>query len=384
MRITYTSILNPWDQRSGGGQCSAHDLAVAMAHRGHDVRFIYSGSRSEVPTGDLPYRAVVVPHHERLYLNPLEFLRALPFVYLHTDILHTHGYEGALLAGALRRRSRVVSMTHHPDPPTLTDAPPISRPFNRIAWYRRSIIPLLERRALRSGHVVVCVSRYSARTLRTRGYLGPDCPTRVVHNGCNPFDGVGDVPADVEFVCAARLDKHKGIDVLLRAVALVEGPPPNVDLLGIGPEEKPLRDLAASLGLAGRVRFRGLVGRQEVGAFLARATALVLPSLAENFPRAILEGLCVGVPIVTTLAGGIPEAVEDQKEALLVPPGDVAALANALSRLRGDVGLRERLRAAALARAADFTWERSAEQLEELYVSMLRNHKLSWYRRGSD
>jgi glycosyltransferase involved in cell wall biosynthesis len=194
---------------------------------------------------------------------------------------------------------------------------------------------------------------------------------QIVYNGCSPFDYVGDVPSDVEFVCTARLDKHKGIDVLLRALALVEGPPASVDLLGTGPEEKPLRELALSLGIAGQVRFRGLVGRSEVGAYLAKATALVLPSLAENFPRAILEGLHAGVPIVTTFAGGIPEAVEDQKEGLLVRPGDVAALANALSRLRSDATLRERLRVAAAARAPDFTWERSAEQLEELYSSML-------------
>ena len=76
MRIVYTSILNPWDPRHGGGQRAVDELARAMAGRGHEVDVVYTGI-GRAPTADLPYRTHVLPHHERLYLNPLQFARFL-------------------------------------------------------------------------------------------------------------------------------------------------------------------------------------------------------------------------------------------------------------------------------------------------------------------
>ena len=100
---------------------------------------------------------------------------------------------------------------------------------------------------------------------------------------------------------------------------------------------------AAALGLGERVRFAGWVDQSGAAACLAEADALVLPSYDEGLPLVILEALSLGVPVVTTPVGAIGEVLADGDTALLVPPGDVAALASALRRLAGDPALAARL-----------------------------------------
>jgi glycosyltransferase involved in cell wall biosynthesis len=371
VRIVYTSVLNPWDPRHGGGQRIVHELASAMAGRGHEVDVVYSGI-GPVPFGSLPYRAHLIAHHERLYLNPIEFARFLRRTRLADGIVHANGYEGALLAYATRERKAFVVTSHHPDLPTLLDAPGYGHWIKRAEWIRRRIIALLERRALRSADLTTTTSTFSARALRDRGYLGQNVRIEVLHNGTPLLPAIRVPEAGVELVCVARLDQHKGIDVLLQALALLDNPKPLLDLVGIGCEEGRLRGIADDLNLKERVRFRGHLDRSGVAAILAAAVAFVLPSRSENFPLAILEAMQAGLPIIATRSGGIPEAVRHGEEALLVPPEDPAALADALKRILLDSELRCRLARAARVRAEAFTWARAAQLYESLYVSLWR------------
>lgn len=369
MRIVYTSILNQWDPRHGGGQRIVHELASAMVARGHDVDVIYSGG-GPIPDGRLPYTAHVVRHHERLYLNPVEFARFVLGKRLARGVLHAHGYEGAFHRNVIRREVILVATSHHPDPPPLCGLPGGWQWIQRARWARQRIIALLERRALRSADLVICTSAFSRAALRERGYFRQKTRTEVVHNGAPPLPGVREAEVGVELVCVARLDYHKGIDVLVRALSLLEEPRPHLDLVGIGLEEGKLRDLADRLNVGHKIRFRGQLDREGLAGCLAGATALVLPSRSENFPLAVLEAMHAGVAIVATRVGGIPEAVRDGKEALLVSPEDPVALARCLTRILRARKLRERLAAAASLRAKGFTWERAAAEYESLYASV--------------
>ncbi len=369
MKIVFTSVLNPWDPRHGGGQRAVDELARAMAARGHEIDVVYSGM-GPIPTIGLPYRAHLLPHRERLYLNPLEFAWFLRRRKLGGSVLHASGYEGALFRYATRERVALVATSHHPDLPTLLDAPGNLHWTKRARWIRQRIIPLMERHALRSADLVTSPSAFGASTLRERGYLRKNAQIEIVHNGAPSLSPVGAREADVELVCVARLDHHKGIDVLLRALALLPDPRPRLDLVGTGLQETELRHIADRLGLGSHVRFRGQQDRQRIEAILAGAIALVLPSRSENFPLVILEAMQAGIPIVATRVGGIPEAVRHEKEALLVPPENPAALAAALTRILRDRELRYCLGVAAKARGISFTWEQAAERYENLYVSL--------------
>jgi glycosyltransferase involved in cell wall biosynthesis len=148
-------------------------------------------------------------------------------------------------------------------------------------------------------------------------------------------------------VMLANISARKGADCLLAAAAELKaaGHAFHLTLAG-GGEIEAFQRQAAALGLAEVTDFPGWLDRSQAHRLLLDADALVLPSRAEGLPIAILEALCLGVPIVTTPVGAIPEVLEDGVTALIVPPGDAAALAAALGRLlRGEVA------AAALAEA---------------------------------
>jgi glycosyltransferase involved in cell wall biosynthesis len=138
-------------------------------------------------------------------------------------------------------------------------------------------------------------------------------------------------------------------------------------LAGNGPVPK-YRAEAASMGLADRVFLPGWQSADQVKALLAEADIFVLPSQHEGLPMAILEAMAGGVPVIATPVGAIGDAIRDGQTGLLVPPGDVGALAAALARLLDNAGLRHTLATNARARfEAMFTIERTADSTTAMY-----------------
>lgn len=146
-------------------------------------------------------------------------------------------------------------------------------------------------------------------------------------------------------VCPGRFHPSKGQDVLLRALPAVRErfPGARLEFLGGGPTLEECRRLAEELGVEAAVTFRGTVPRDEVARRLAAAAVAAVPSRSEAFGMVNVEAMAVGTPVVASRAGGIPEVVRDGEEGRLVPPGDPAALAAALSDLLAAGELRRRL-----------------------------------------
>jgi glycosyltransferase involved in cell wall biosynthesis len=162
--------------------------------------------------------------------------------------------------------------------------------------------------------------------------------------------------------------------VLIEALARV----PEVDGLIVGghpqePDLERLRTLAQRLGLEQRITFAGMVAPSAVAALLKRATMLALPNpasaIATRFtsPLKLFEYMAAGRPIVASNLPAIREVLTDNVDALLVPPGDAGALADAIRRLARDPALGERLSRAALDLVPQYTWTRRAERLESLF-----------------
>ena len=156
-----------------------------------------------------------------------------------------------------------------------------------------------------------------------------------------PFRPDGRPPAKV--IAVGRLVRDKGFALLVRAVALLASRSTAVELemVGDGPERRPLERLTRRLGLRDRVAFRGWVRFAEARALMARATLLVHPSdrLGDGLPNVLREAMALGTPVIASRVAGIPEAL-DGGCGVLVPPRDVGALADAIALLLGDVALR--------------------------------------------
>jgi glycosyltransferase involved in cell wall biosynthesis len=262
-------------------------------------------------------------------------------------VVHAHGLRaGALTVLALTGRRRLARAGHRPRlVVTVHNAPPAGRGARSVV-YR-----LLERVVARGADRVLCVSpdleaRMRAAGARhvSRAIVPPPDRTRVT-SASMPIPATGRPVV----LAVGRLAAQKDFGTLLVAAARWPDldPRPLLVIVGDGPLAGDLRAKAAALGVD--AAFLG--HRDDVPDLLAAATVVVLPSRWEGQPLVLQEALRAGVAIVATRVGGIPGLIGDDA-AVLVPPGDAPALANAVVAVLTDAPLATRLRAAAAHRGA--------------------------------
>jgi glycosyltransferase involved in cell wall biosynthesis len=249
-------------------------------------------------------------------------------------------------------------------------------PGARVVLVEQSLFPTESRlqRAFKrfvsqrvSAHVAV--GRKSAVEIERLSNLEPGS-VRTIYNGVKDPGTHRPGPERATKVVGAvgRLDRVKGHDVLLEALALL----PGVELLlvGDGPERAALESRARRLDLATRLTITGWVG--DPGAQLPSMDVVALPSRLESFPLAVVEAMLAERPVVASDVGSVSEAVVDGQTGLLVPSEDPVALAAAIRKLLDDPGLRLELAAAGRARALElFTSEAMANAFTSLYQEVL-------------
>ena len=283
---------------------------------------------------------------------------------VHTHLFgdSLHGYLAARLGGGLP-----VVMTLHGRTEVLNRL--------QILGYRWLLA--------RCARTVAC-SRSTEASFRATGWRGA-AQIVTIPNGITPAPtpvsdsrrlraALGLDGDAVVFGCSGRLSPEKGYDRLIRAFALLgrngttPGPKSRVQLivLGEGSLRGDLEKLARREGVADRVIFAGFHPR--VREVLPAVDVVVASSLSEGLSVAMLEAMAAGRCIVGTDVPGIREAVDADREALIVPAGDVESLGHALRRVGDDPALRERLGSAARRRfEVDFTAARMVERYEALY-----------------
>ena len=164
------------------------------------------------------------------------------------------------------------------------------------------------------------------------------------------------------------VEPRKDLPTLVGAFSLLAESLAELDLLIVGPAgsgEARLRDAVASSGFGERVVRLGFLDEQDRTELLQGAAVLAYPSLDEGFGLPPLEAMSVGVPVVASTGGALPETLGDG--AVLVSPGDHRALADALASVLEDAGSTARLVARGRERAASYTWGKTAKGLLELY-----------------
>jgi glycosyltransferase involved in cell wall biosynthesis len=169
----------------------------------------------------------------------------------------------------------------------------------------------------------------------------------------------------------AHLDLLEGFNRLRKTKPEISG---KLIIVGAGPERPKLEAAAASLGCP--VIFTGEVS--DVQAFYALADVFVLPSHSEGSPNVLLEAMAENVPVVATGVGGVPEMVENNESALLVPPNDPTSLAASIERVLTDRELAQRLtKNAALLVDTRYTPENYVRSLVEIYREVLNARQTS-------
>ena len=155
----------------------------------------------------------------------------------------------------------------------------------------------------------------------------------------------GSINKPIEIVCTGRLVPAKGHSILLSALAELrrQGLDFRATLIGSGPERASLEAFVESAGLAEQVSFTSALPHDATLEHLRRADLFVLASFAEGIPVALMEAMSLGIPCISTTIAGIPELIRNELDGLLVAPGNVSALADAIKTLMRDDYLRHRL-----------------------------------------
>ena len=164
-----------------------------------------------------------------------------------------------------------------------------------------------------------------------------------------------------------RVVPKKGLHILLRALSLIN----DAELVIAGPYEKryfeKLQGLVAKLKLEDRVKFKGKVTEEEKIDLMSSCSVLVCPTLADYHPIVLLEAQALGVPVIATKVGAIPEIVLDDETGLLVKAGDPYELAKSITMLIENEDLRRHFSVKAREWAKKFTLESAVTRLEETY-----------------
>lgn len=250
--------------------------------------------------------------------------------------------------------------------------------YDYPAEYRRRgpVMRRLIEGLFRSAEKVVVLGARDQKLMSSLLQLPPGLVT-VLHNAVpDPAPDSNKAPspqAPLELLFLGHLSARKGVPELLRALAspLLASRPWRATFAGGGPIDE-FRQLADNLGISERVHFPGWVDEANVKSLFAKADILVLPSHAEGLAMAVLEGLSYGLVVITTPVGAHTEVIEPGVSGLLVPPGDVDALAEVLARVIDDAGLRERLGKGARSRFLEkFDVRGYSERLAQLHVDLL-------------
>jgi glycosyltransferase involved in cell wall biosynthesis len=172
---------------------------------------------------------------------------------------------------------------------------------------------------------------------------------------------------ELVIITVANLRPEKGYDVLLDAARLASDRklPVRFAAVGRGPLAELLEERHHQLDLGDRFQFLGQ--RDDVLNLLVGADVFVLASRQEGLPVSLMEATSVGIAIVATSVGGVPQVITDGVDGLVVPPGDPTALVDALQRVVCDPALRERLGAGALRRSAMFDVTSASREVEGIY-----------------
>jgi hypothetical protein len=223
-----------------------------------------------------------------------------------------------------------------------------------------------EARALRAASAVIATSEWTARELARRG-LADTARITIARPGTREATRLRGAD-HTALLCVGAIAPHKGQDVLLAALALIVDTTWHCTLVGsqtVDPDFS-ARIAVAAARFGGRVRMPGVLRGSALDLAHRRAGLLVAPSRSESFGMAVLDARGLGLPILATAVGGIPEASAGGGT-LLVPSEDPRALADALERWLGEPDLRERLRLRADGGSSTVTrWTETVARLDEV------------------
>jgi glycosyltransferase involved in cell wall biosynthesis len=376
MRIAIICSYYPWPPSVGGVETIVRNVSIELAKRGHGVHVITTPfdvtTERQVSEYGVEEKDGVIIHklrHGRLKVGYGRFLKGLKDIVsrikpeiVHPHSLHPHTLQVASWKNELNY-SLIVEL-HHPIVSLEKLSAKIAFP---LAFY------LLKRRA-NNIDSFIAHTELEKKWLENKGIRSdkisivrfPAIPRRLLsfhlHFTCSDENYL---------LFLGRLTWIKGVHMLIKALKYVKSVEPDLKLKLAGPSdlryEKYLRELTEMLHLKSSVDFLGPIHGDEKYRIIKCSRILVLPSFKEYTPSVLLEAQALGVPVIATRVGAVPEMVLDGETGLLVKAGDSYELAESIIMLVKNDDLRRRFSVKAREWAEKFTLELAVTRLEEAY-----------------
>ena len=378
-------VLEILEATTGGTRRHLNDLVSHLDRKRFHVSVLCSTKRNKAFVGDVErmrregIEVKIVPMVRAIWplADLISFVRILLHIRINKyDIVHTHSSKAGMLGRLAARLAGVPRIIHTPH----------VFPFQmRVAHWRQAWYSRLERLAAGLTDAFICVSRQEQQ-VAIEQCLASEKKFVVIENGID-IPGSTDAaevahqrsilraehsigPGAPVVATVGRFARQKGHRYLIEAVfrAREQFPALKLVLAGGGRETHAIQSQIHHLGLEDATT---ILGECENSTVVHRmADIVVLPSLWEGLPYVLIEAMAAGKAIVASGVGGVTDAVTDGENGLLIPPGDVDALAGALVCLLGDPELSERLGMNARATAVErYGIENMINRLEKVYES---------------
>ena len=243
-----------------------------------------------------------------------------------------------------------------------------------VGLSRHPVRRMIVSRTLKKATRISATSDYLRQTCVS---LLPEASQKisVIPFGVELPEQVAPMPDPPVRLCFIKLHRHVyGPDILLRALAAVRREVPDIKLTmaGAGEMTPQLERMVQKLDLEPNVKFVGLIPHERIYSLLQEHHIMVMPSREEAFGVAVLEAAACGRPTIASRVGGVPEVIRDNETGLLVPPGDEAALAQALLRLVRDPETCRRMGEAGRALVQkEYLWNDSLNRMSQLYENVI-------------
>lgn len=356
LEVRHIALVGPLPPPSGGMANQALQLSGLLREAGIEVDFVQTNA---------PYRPAWAGRLKgvRALLRMLPYLAALWRAAGRVQVFHVMANSGwswhlfaapAIWIGHLRGTPVVVNYRGGEAANFLRQA---------AAWMRPS---------LRRCAALAVPSGFLANVFGQHGIDSVIVPN-IINLERFSAASAARAPGGLRLLVARNLEDLYDNASALRAFALVRQAHPEAQLTvaGSGPLRSELEQLARELGVAPAVHFTGRVDTADMPALYRNADIMLNPSLIDNMPNSVLEALASGTLVVSTNVGGVPYIVEDGATALLVPPANPAAMAQAVLRLADDAALADALRSAGRASVAQYAWNSIKPRLLDVYRQAL-------------
>jgi glycosyltransferase involved in cell wall biosynthesis len=365
----------------GGAGVATFNIAKELARSGHSVEVITSRlkrqAKKEMLEGFTVHRVFSLRKgiHDCGFRGALTYVFFALFVYLRLiaknnyDVIHYFfSFPTGLLSlwpGIHPRIPYVVSLRG-------SDVPYYDVYNKPLQIMHRILRPLTRTIWRRAAAVVALSSSLRDTALRT----APSQSISIIPNGINPALFAPDKDkrygaASLKLVSVARLIERKGIQHVFEALSTLNDKNITLTIVGSGNYESDLKQMCDQYSLNERVQFCGALLREELPALYNKSDVFILPSLAESFGIVFAEAMACGLPIIGTKEGGIPDLVKPEN-GILVKPGDVDGIKNAILAMQADTEMRKRMSAANRKMIVEhYQWSSVASSYLEVYRKAL-------------